>query len=145
MATYEAAVEIDRPPDAIFSFLVEPDRLRRWVSGFVQAEPLTSGPPRVGSRSIDLVRDGGREMRFETEIVEYVPPHGLSVTIGMPGMRAVSEYQLERRGLRTRVSHVQRVRYDGVLRVIGPLMGGMVRRKLRHDLLRLKAVVESGD
>jgi carbon monoxide dehydrogenase subunit G len=142
VATYDASIEIDASPEAIFPFLVEPDRLKQWVGGFVEARPLTTGPTRLGSKSIDVIREGNREMRFETEITGYEPPRGVTVRIQAPGMDAVSDYRLDGRGSRTRASHVQQVRYGGLLRVVGPLMGGMVRRKIREDLDRLKAAVE---
>ena len=142
MARYDASIEIDASPEAIFPYLVEPDRLKRWVGGFEEAHPQTPGPTGLGSRSIDVIREGGRELRLETEITGYEAPFGLSVTITGPGMDAVSNYRIEPIGSGSRVSHVQRVRYGGVLRVIGPLMGGMVRRKLREDLLGLKTAVE---
>ena len=142
MARYDASVEIDASPEAIFPFLVEPDRLKRWVGGFAEAHPLTVGPTGIGSRSIDVIREGGREMRFETEIVGYEPPHRLSVTITSSEMRARSDYRVERRGGGAVATHVQDVRYAGVLRVVGPFIGGMVRRKIREDLERLKAAIE---
>jgi uncharacterized protein YndB with AHSA1/START domain len=142
VARYDAFIEIDASPEAIFPFLVEPDRLKRWVGGFAEAHPLTPGPTGLGSKSIDVVREGGRELRFETEIVAYEPPHRVSVTITSSGMRAVSDYRVERRGDGAVAKHTQDVRYGGLLRVVGPLMGGMVRRKLREDLERLKTAVE---
>ncbi len=124
MARYDASIEIDAPPEAIFPFLVEPDRLKRWVGGFVEAHGLTDGPTGPGSKSIDVIREGKREMRFETEVTAYEPPLGLSVAIKDSGMEAMSHYRLDRRGSCTRAGHVQEVRYRGFLRLMGPLVGG---------------------
>jgi uncharacterized protein YndB with AHSA1/START domain len=142
MATYDASIEIDATPADIFPFLVEPERLKRWVGGFVEARPLTDGPVGPGSRSIDVIRENGREMELHTEITRYEPPNAVFVAIRAGGMDAISEYQLEPRDAGTIVRHSQRVRYSGVLRLVGPFVGGVVRRKMREDLERLKAAVE---
>lgn len=115
----------------------------RWVGGFVEAQPLTGGPTGLGSKCIDVIREGTREMRFETEIIRYEPPLDVSVAIRDSAMEAVSHYRLARSGPSTRAIHVQEVRYRGVLRFVGPLVGGVVRRKLREDLERLKTAVET--
>jgi uncharacterized protein YndB with AHSA1/START domain len=143
VATYDASIDIDAAPETIFPFLVEPDRLKRWLGGFVEARPLTDGPIGVGTRSIDVIRDGSRVMEFETEITSYEPPHAMTVRIRASGMEAASHYRLERWPSGARTLHRQEVRYRGVLRVIGPLVGGMVRRKMADDLRRLKEVVEA--
>ena len=142
MASYDASIEIDAPPEAIFPFLVEPERLKRWVGGFVEARPLTEGAVGRGSKSIDVIRENGREMQMHTEITRYEPPGALSVAIRAPGMDAVSEYRLEGRDGGATASHSQDVRYSGILRLVGPFVGGAVRRKMREDLQRLKAAVE---
>ena len=41
MARSEAAVLVDAPADAIFPWLVEGERLRRWVSGLLVHEQLS--------------------------------------------------------------------------------------------------------
>ena len=145
MASYEASIEIGAPPEAIFPFLVEPDRLKRWVGGFVEARPLTEGAIGPGSKSIDVIRENGREMLLETEILRYEPPAVVSVAIRTSGMDAVSEYHLDGRGPATTASHSQQVRYSGILRLVGPFVGGAVRRKMREDFARLKAAVEGRD
>ena len=55
MPRIESRVEIGAPPATVFPWLVDPDRLARWISGFVGSEPIGSGEVRVGSRSRDII------------------------------------------------------------------------------------------
>ncbi len=141
MATYTASIEIAAPPGEVFPFLVEPDRLRRWVGGFVESRPLTSGKIGVGSRSIDVFTERGREIRMETEILKFEPGRVLEVAIVMPGMKAVSAYRLTG-GASTVVTHTQIVTLGGLMRLMTPFVGSSLRRRLAADLARLKSAVE---
>ncbi len=141
MSTYTATIEIAAPPEAVFPFLVEPERLRLWVGGFVSSEPLTKGPVGVGTRSVDVFTEGGREMRMTTEIIAFEPPRRIEITITTPFGEAVSDYRLEGSG-RTRVTHSQRLRFRGFYRVMAPFVGGTLRRRLASDLAALKKAAE---
>lgn len=141
MAAYSASIEIAAPPGEVFPFLIEPDRLRHWIGGFVELRPLTSGAVGVGTRSIDVFTEGGREIRMETEILTFEPGHLLEVAIAMPGMKAVSAYRLTGTA-RTAVAHTQTVTFRGFVRLMAPFIGGSLRRRMAADLARLKSAVE---
>ncbi len=81
MPRIESRVEIGAPPATVFPWLVEPDRLSRWISGFIGSEPIGSGEVRVGSRSRDIIEAEGRRIEVETEIVELRPGERLAVRI----------------------------------------------------------------
>lgn len=141
MAAYTATIEIAATPGDVFPYLIEPDRLRQWVGGFVESRPLTSGEIGVGTRSIDVFTERGREMRMETEILKFEPGRLLEVAIAMPGMKAVSEYRLDG-GARTAVTHTQTVTFRGIAKLMAPFIGGSLRRRMAEDLARLKTAVE---
>ncbi len=141
MSEYTVSTEIGAPPQVVFPFLVEPDRLSRWMPGFVSSEPLTEGPPGVGSRSIDAFTEGGREIRMTTEITAFEIPGHLAVVITSPMGEVLSDYRLEGTE-RTRITHRQTLRFGGVYRLMAPFLGGTMRRRLEADLAALKKAVE---
>ena len=143
MAEYTASIEIGAPPSDVFPFLFEPDRLRQWLGGFVESRPLTSGPVGVGTKSIDVLSEGGREVRLETEIVVFEPGRRVEVAITGGGMKAVSVYTLEGTE-RALVTHRQTVELGGMLKLMGPLVGRSIRQRMTSDLAGLKAAVEGG-
>lgn len=141
MATYTVSTEIAAPPEIVFPFLMEPDRLRQWLGGFVSSEPLTEGPVRVGTKSVDVFTEGGREMRMTTEITAFERSRRMEVAIRSPQGEAVSDYRLEG-AARTRVTHRQTLQFTGVYRFLAPFIGGVIRRRLAADLARLKQAIE---
>ena len=48
MLAYESQVVVNRPPDSVFRYLVEPERQALWSD--VPMRPLTEGPLGPGSR-----------------------------------------------------------------------------------------------
>lgn len=141
MAVYTASIEIEAPPAQVFPFLVDPERLRLWVGGFVESQPLTTGEVGVGTRSVDVFSEQGRQIRMETEILTFEPGRLLEIAIATPGMKAVSEYRLE--GVaRTLVTHRQVLAFRGLVRLMAPFVGGSLRRRMAADLGRLKWAVE---
>ena len=63
MPRIESRVQIGAAPATVFPWLVDPDRLGKWVSGFVGSEPIGSGEVRVGARSRDTIEAEGRRSR----------------------------------------------------------------------------------
>jgi uncharacterized protein YndB with AHSA1/START domain len=144
MSSAVESIEINASPQRVFPYLVEPARLKLWVGGFVESRPVGSSTPGVGTKSIDIVRDNGREIAMETEIHRYEPPHRLEVGIRGPGLTAVSDYRLEGSDT-TILTHRQDAHFRGVIKLLAPFLGRAGRRRMREDLARLKAAVEASD
>jgi len=73
---YTTTVEINKPRDFTWNFIR--DR-KDWIYGFKSFEQIGGKPNDVGSRAkITVVRDG-REMSFDSELLDIKPPE-MSVT-----------------------------------------------------------------
>ncbi len=62
-------VEIARPPDEVFAFVTDPTKLSAWQD----AEQLTDGPVRAGTRFREVHKAMGRRRVELTEVVECDP------------------------------------------------------------------------
>jgi uncharacterized protein YndB with AHSA1/START domain len=69
-------VHIDAPPELVFSFFVEPDRLSEWL-----CESATLDP-RPGGVNHQLHRNGDKSFHMEGEFIEVVPYERLSFSWG---------------------------------------------------------------
>ena len=143
MSTHRASIEIAAAPEEIFRYLIQPELLKEWIGGFVETRPMTEGVTGLGSKSIDVFEENGREMRMETEIVGFEPGRLLEVKISHSMMDSVSRYHLIGSSP-TKVSHEQALRMKGMARLLGPFMGGATQRRMDTDLGRLKQAVERG-
>jgi polyketide cyclase/dehydrase/lipid transport protein len=74
VATGEASIHIERPPDEVFSFVGDAANNPHWRKNVVRTEWLDGGPMRVGRRGRQTARLLGREWTVEAEVVEWSPP-----------------------------------------------------------------------
>jgi uncharacterized protein YndB with AHSA1/START domain len=144
MIRNEHAVEIGRPPEKVFPYLTEPERLLRWVGGLRAFVPEIGDEAQVGSRSRQRMRIAGRDWDFEGEVLELQPGERMVVCIRGRGLEMTSTYLLQPTSTGTRLAVAVRSEFT---RFFAHLLGGFVRRegqrKLESDLGRLANLVEA--
>lgn len=143
MPRIESRVEIGAPPAAVFPWLTDPDRLSRWVGGFMGSEPIGSGEVRVGARSRDTIEAEGRRFEVETEIVELRPGTRLAVRITSSSHDQTDEYDLGARDGATQLVYRSDMRMRGLVRLLSPLISSQLRARAKKDLATLKREVEA--
>jgi uncharacterized protein YndB with AHSA1/START domain len=137
------AVDIAASPREVFPWLIEPDRLARWIGGFVSSEAMTDGPPRAGSRSRDVLEDKGRRLVIETEITEFVADRRLGVHIRWDTGESDDRYDLEPVGSGSRLTYVSDVRLKGPMRLLSRAISPQLRARAERDLASLRDLVEA--
>jgi uncharacterized protein YndB with AHSA1/START domain len=143
MTHITTVVDIAASPSEVFPWLIEPDRLSRWIGGFVGSEAMTDGPTRVGSRSRDVLDANGRRLVIETEITEFIPDRRLGVHIEYDGGENDDRYDLEPVGTGTRLTYVSDVRLKGPMRLLSLVIAPQLRARAQRDLAALRDVVEA--
>jgi uncharacterized protein YndB with AHSA1/START domain len=74
-----SSIEIDRPPDEVFSYVTDPSRFAEWQHDVVRVRIEGARPPGVGSRFTTTRRIGGAERTMTQEITELSPPRSWAV------------------------------------------------------------------
>jgi polyketide cyclase/dehydrase/lipid transport protein len=142
MARGAAHAEIAAPPDEVFPWLVEGERLVRWVGGLLEHEQLTPirmrqvlAPPLPGTGTV--------EVRLDVYLLQ-VPWRVEARMTGPGGLAADIAYVLEELpDDATRVTGLVRSRVrPSATGLLGPVVVAAVRRRLRAELVRLKELVE---
>jgi uncharacterized protein YndB with AHSA1/START domain len=140
----EHSVEIDRPAEAVFPYLVEAEKRLRWMGALKEAEQVTDGPPGLGTRFRDLFEDHGQRFEIDAEIVEWEPSERLTTRLRSKAFASTGRQRLERLDGRTRLTTTIETDYKSRM---ARLMAGVITRhaqtQLEEDLARLKALVES--
>ena len=77
---------VDRPPERVFDYVVEPANLAAWQTSKTRVEPLDAGPPREGYRLREWTKPpGGKEFEQVVEFSRFDrPPH---LRVQPPGHR----------------------------------------------------------
>ena len=139
MARFSHTVEISRPPEDVFPWLLEEDKVPRWTSHLdtYQALDGSLGP---GSRVRQVLEVSGRRIDVELEITRYDPPRGAATRFATNGIEVVNAYSLEPSGAGTRLTQSLDAKPSGLTaRMLVPVVQPRLEEKLTQDLERLRS------
>jgi carbon monoxide dehydrogenase subunit G len=137
-----ATVSVARPPAEVFPWLLDADKVPRWMTGLEVYEPLDPGPLRVGSRIRQELSVSGHQLRFELRVAELQAPRRAVLRFEGSGFKAANEYALGEAGDGTSVTWV--ISGDTTsfkARLIAPMVQAKLQEKLEIDLARLRALL----
>ena len=148
-ASLEEAVEIEieRPPQVVWSYVTEFARLPEWVGEFEQAHAASGSPTGVGT-IVHYTVEGDRSGTLE--IVEWDPPtrmawDGPPLARAGGGARPRGSYTLAAAGEgRTLLVSRYKPELIGTLVFLRPYLKWWLRRQRRKDAQVLKARLEDG-
>lgn len=143
MVKVEASVDIDRPIDEVFAYVMDPAKTPEWSSISLEATLEGAGPIGVGSRIKGVGKILGRRQESTSEVTVFEPPFRVA-------MRAVSgpgRFELERRlesiGKGTRYHSTLVADPGGLFKLADPIVSALMKRTVETDLHTLKAMLES--
>jgi len=140
----EEIVEIDRPPEEIFSYVTNPENLPEWSSLVLEVRKEAEGDQQQGDRFTTVAKFLGR--RFETpfEVSDHEPHRRHSDSSRGGPFEQEYIYTLEETGEGgTRLTYVAQGEPGGFFRLVGPLLERAGRRQFRADLQSLKDMLEA--
>jgi uncharacterized protein YndB with AHSA1/START domain len=140
--SYESSVTIDRPPEAVFDYLIDPTKQSLWSD--VPMRQLTDGPLRQGSRLEVTFGMGPIKARVGLELAALEPARRMAFRTFSGPIRWDGEYQLAPAGTGTEVRQEGRLQFTGLWRLVEPMAGAEISRGEVKELERLKAAVEAG-
>lgn len=74
MPIIEESVFIPKPPQEVFDYVSDPERLPEWDSSILEAHRTDEGPIKVGSTAKGKSKILGRRFEWTTEVAEFEPP-----------------------------------------------------------------------
>jgi carbon monoxide dehydrogenase subunit G len=128
MARYVDAIDLPIPVEQAFDYLADFSRTAEWDPGVAEAERLTRGEVRLGSRfrlSISLL---GRRIPLEYQIVEFQRPSRVVLSGGDESLRSIDEITFVSRPDGTRVTYEARLELAGIRRLADPLLDLVFQR-----------------
>jgi carbon monoxide dehydrogenase subunit G len=138
----ESTVSVDRPPADVFPWLIDADKVPRWMTGLQVYEPLDPPPLRVGSRIRQELSVSGHLLRFELRVAELDPPRRAVLRFAGSGFEAANEYAVEASGSGSRVTWVIEGETTSFkAKLIAPMVQARLQEKLEGDLVRLRELL----
>lgn len=140
MASFTHSVTIPRPPEEVFPWLLEGDRVPQWTSHLERYEPEGAVGP--GSRIRQRLVVGGQTFDVAMEIVRYDPPREAQTRFSTNGVDIEATYQLAPDGTGTRLTQSLEAKARSLsARLIVPVVQPKLERKLIGDLERLQTLL----
>lgn len=137
--TVETAIRLPRA--TVAAFVTDPANEPAWIKGIVESTPVTPGPIRTGSRVRRLAKFMGRQIDYAPEVIELDPDRRLVMKTDKPFPMTI-EYEFSDHDAGTVFRQTLQGGPGGVMGFFSPLMASMVRRNVRSDMERLRAMLE---
>jgi carbon monoxide dehydrogenase subunit G len=136
----ELTIEIARPPDEVFDYLTDLDKLPEWQGSAIESQ--AGGPLREGSRIVERRSFLGRDAETELEVACHEAGRRLTLRTVRGPVRLTIDHRLEQNGAGTKLQITAEGRGSGVLRFAGPAVRARAHQELRRDFDRLKEILE---
>ena len=142
MAQTERSTDIAKPPEEVFPYLFEVDKVPLWTTGLDGYERLDDGPLRTGARFRERLEVSGQNIDAVLELTAYDPPSGAETRTEIRGIDVISTYLLAPDGAGTRLTQTVEAKGGGLKgRVLIPVIQPHLERKLEADLAALKQLL----
>jgi uncharacterized membrane protein len=136
------SVIIARPVAQVFAFVADHENLPAWTVGVKQSERLTDGPPASGSRYRIVGTLLGRTIQSSYQVTAFEPGRSFEGSMTSPMFGFTEQYRFEPENQATRVSMTASAEPRGIFQFLAPVMAAGIRRQVRADHRRLKAILE---
>jgi uncharacterized protein YndB with AHSA1/START domain len=141
VARFEHTVEVPRPPEEVFPWLLEQDKVPRWTGHLERYEQL-DGALGPGARVRQVLEISGRTIDVELEITRYQPPAAAETRFETNGIKVTSTYGLQPNGAGTRLTQSLEAKAGGfTAKMLLPVVQPRLEQKLTEDLERLRGVL----
>jgi carbon monoxide dehydrogenase subunit G len=137
--SFSHSVELSQPPETVFPWLLEEDKVPRWTSDLQSYS--VEGALRDGA-TVRQTLDVAGGLQLSMHIVRYDPPRGAQTRFETNGVKVTSEYILEASGTGSRLTQTLEAKAGGLTgRMLIPVVQGRLEQKLTKDLERLREVL----
>ena len=142
MAKTERSTDIAKPPEDVFPYLFEADKVPQWTTGLSSYERLDGGALGKGSKFRENLEVSGQKIDAELEITAFEPPHRAESRTEIRGIDVVSTYELTPSGSGTRLTQTIEASGGGLKgRVLIPVIQPHLEKKLDADLAALASLL----
>jgi uncharacterized protein YndB with AHSA1/START domain len=147
MAPIVESVEIARPPEDVFRYVIDPEHLREWQSSVVDVKKEEAEPVHPGSKVVVTRQIKGRTQPMTVQFSEVEPPRHWAIRGVDSPIRGNVDGTVEPigEGDRSRVTIKLDFEGHGIGKVLVPLVvRRMAAKEMPQNMQMLKQRLESG-
>lgn len=138
------SLRVDRPTDAVFAWIEDPERAVQWQPEVAEYEVMHETPEVVGTEGREVLRGSSGRAEMRVRVTAYEANRLMAFHLAGDGMRIDTAYELAPAGGGTRLTVRTDLRLPGLLgRVMEPFVRPRILRSLREELATLKRLCEA--
>ncbi len=143
MPKIEESIKIKCPVDKVFAYTIDAKNWPKWQSFIPEAEQTSQGSMNVGTTFKGISRMMGRSMRWTAIATEYESNKkwGKNITCGSLAIEEHVTYTPVEGGTTFTILYDMKV--GGFLKLLSPLMAGLMRKETKKSLGNLKSILEA--
>lgn len=143
-----ANIKVNKPLDEVWRFVSDMSNSSEWLNGVSAVEATSQGDLAPGATFSSAYRFDGKSHKVSYVLTEFEPPHRICYRISGGPHPALTQLELKSEGDFTKVNHVMEMdvsqqSIEAVFLGLGPIVRLSIMFKLRKDLKKLKALLES--
>ncbi len=140
---FQETFSVARPPEVVFDYVTNPDNLSAWQPVNRGIEPLTDGPPGLGSRFRERLKPpASREFEQITEFVAFDRPRLLKVHVVEGPVPVDGTWAFAPEGAGTRVTFTAEGELHGWMKLLAPVTTRLMARQFAGYHRNLRRNVE---
>ena len=143
----QRSIEITAPPEKIWPFLVEPDKILKWFTLLRKFEYTSEQRSGVGTPFYYEEKSGGQLMKLNYAVTEWVENEKLAFSVTSGSLKKDDQvWSIEALPSGSRFTMFEDVEMPwGIIgKIIGALFGGMmIGKNIEHILANLKKLAEA--
>jgi|SRR5829696_4185077 len=136
-------VEIARPIEEVFAFIVDARNRGRWDTSVISEEQTSPGPVGVGTTLSSVMSVMGREVAFDWRVSHFDAPRRMTIESTAGPMATGLTFTLSKASGVTRLGATLEGEPSGMMRFVEPMIADGVRANLAGGLERMRAVLEA--
>ena len=142
--TIKTVIDIRRPIAEVFTEMVNPDNMSKWIEGFVKLEKVKGRRPRRGSISTQVHKDSKGRMELREEILLFERNKKFEIRLSHKNMDTKQSYEFISQGQSvTRVTLITQTRLiPAFIAIFSVFMKGSMKQQQEANLMRFKKLME---
>jgi uncharacterized membrane protein len=139
----EQSIEINKPADEVFGFLLDIDNHTKFGTAFYETKKISEGPVAIGTKIKRKGRFMGKELETTHEVASFVPAKVLAFkTIGA-ALEAQDSFVLEDKNGKTVVTQIIEAKPTGMMKLAAGIIKSKIADQMHNDLNLLKSLLEN--
>lgn len=137
-------VTINAPVEKVWGIFMNQDYLKHWLPGFVSIEHLDGQIGKKGSTSKMKFIERGKELEIIEKVLLVNPMQQYSFVLQHEGLNTLTDMRFISIGEVTEIIQAVQFSPKGIfMKLIMPLMKGVMKKRMTNDLKKLKEFIES--